>query len=231
MESRNLRISSFGCDGGVHGMAVTESLHLTTGKCLKIVISREVEPMEGTLLAAFGVQLVIAKTKSGVLGGVLDPPHLLKRLEEQLASGVHFVQISPALYVSFGFWRQAGIASEIIVKPDAMSDKLTRDAFSSMVMKQLRDNSPLAINPSGTIIALFLIGESVDAAMLDGLSDIERVARLYLSEVLLTAFREFTKTAYKGSVTQLSMATLTLHHPEWCQGIDNVSSLSLNTKY
>jgi hypothetical protein len=40
-----------------------------------------------------------------------------------------------------------------------------------------------------------------------------------LSEVLLTAFREFTKTAYKGSVTQLSMATLTLHnYQKMCNG-------------
>ena len=212
LQKRNMRVASFGCDGGVHGMAVIDSLHRTTGRSLAIIVSRENEPMGGTLLGGFGVELVICKTKSGVLAGVLDPSHILKRVEEQLASGVHFVQIGPRSYCSFGFWREAGVASEIIVKPDAMSDKLTRDAFSSRVMEQLRDNSPTTIDPSGTIITLFLIGESIDAAMLDGLSDIERVARLYLGEALLTAFREFSKTGYKGNLTELSMATLTLHN-------------------
>lgn len=212
IEKRNMRVASFGCDGGVHGMAVIDSLHRTNGMKPAIIVSRENEPMGGTLLGRFGVELVICKTKSGILAGVLDPSHILKRVEEQLASGVHFVQIGPRSYCSFGFWREAGVPSEIIVKPDAMSDKLTRDAFSSRVMEQLRENSPTTIDPSGTIIALFLIGESIDAAMLDGLSDIERVARLYLGEALLTAFREFSKTAYKGNLTELSMATITLHN-------------------
>ena len=212
IEKRKMRVASFGCDGGVHGMAVIDSLHRTNGMKPAIIVSREIEPMGGTLLGRFGVELVICKTKSGILAGVLDPSHILKRVEEQFASGVHFVQIGPRSYCSFGFWREAGVPSEIIVKPDAMSDKLTRDAFSSTVMKQLLNNSPTAIDPSGTIIALFLIGESIDAAMLDGLSDIERVARLYLGEALLTAFREFSKTAYKGNLFELSMAALTLHN-------------------
>ena len=212
LSARNTRVASFGCDGGVHGMSVIESLHQTTGRQLKIVTTRTVEDMSGTLLAALGVQLVICKTAAGVIAGVLDPPHILKRVQEQLASGAHFLQLAPRLYSSFAYWRLAGVASEIIVKPDAMSDKLTRDAFASAVMCQLRDNSPATIDPTGTIILLFLIGESVDAAMLDGMSDIERIARLYLGEVMLTVFREFSKTVYKGSLTALSMATLTLHN-------------------
>lgn len=212
MAKRNMRTASFGCDGGVHGMSVMESLHTTVGQKLKVVVSRVSEPMDGTLLGAFGIKLVICKTRVGVLSGILDPPHILKRVEEQLASGAHLVQVSPKHYVSFGFWRLAGIATEIVVKPDAMSDKLTRDAFSSMTMSQLYENTPLSIDPTGTIIMLFLVGESIDAAMLDGLSDVERVARLYLGEVMLTAFREFSKTAYKGSLTALSMAALTLHN-------------------
>ena len=206
------RVASFGCDGGVHGMSIIESLHRTSGEQLQIVTTRTEEDLGGTLLGAVGVKLVICKTASGVIAGVLDPAHILKRVYEQLASGAHFVQLAPRLYSSFSYWRLTGVASDIIVKPDAMSDKLTRNAFSSATMRQLRDNSPATIDPSGTIILLFLVAESIDAAMLDGISDIERVARLYLGEVMLTIFREFSKTANKGNLTTHSMAALTLHN-------------------
>eukprot|EP00966_Prymnesium_polylepis_P129859 3003061-Prymnesium_polylepis.1 len=81
------RIASFGCDGGVHGMGVIDSLHNTRGPKLDFVAERtEEEIYKQLLVGQFSkLKLVSCKTTRGhVIAGVLDPDHILKRNEEQV---------------------------------------------------------------------------------------------------------------------------------------------------
>jgi hypothetical protein len=126
LQAKGARVTSFSCDGGVHGMECVASLQRTDGQCFSIVEQRIEVPLDGMLMGKFGVKLVICKTTDHhVLAGVLDPDHILKRNEEQLASGTHFIRLGPHRYVSFGFWAACDVPQDIIVKPDAMSDVLT----------------------------------------------------------------------------------------------------------
>ena len=165
-------VVSFGCDGGVHGLDVIEALTSMSGKQLQVVKHRSVADLSGLLLAQFDVRLVLCTSvRDTPIAGILDPPHILKRQEEQHASGTHFLQLGPNHYFSFGFWPIAGVPTSIVIKPDPMSDMLTRKAYSSSVMQMLLDNAPATIDPTGTILLLFFTGEAVDAAMFDAMCD------------------------------------------------------------
>eukprot|EP00966_Prymnesium_polylepis_P255982 5913471-Prymnesium_polylepis.1 len=113
MGKGGMRPCSFGCDGGVHGIEVVDSLHRVTDQKLDIVETRNAEPIEGMLLHAFGVNLVICKAKYGVVTGNLDGPHVAKRQAEQHASGVHFIQAASNVYCSWGLLRQAGVPADV----------------------------------------------------------------------------------------------------------------------
>eukprot|EP00966_Prymnesium_polylepis_P009753 225037-Prymnesium_polylepis.2 len=113
MVKQGMRVASFGCDGGVHGMEVVESLQRTTGQKLSFIQTRTVEPLEGLLLDSFRVKLVISKADYGVVVGILDPPHVAKRQVEQHASGVHFLQVAPRVYSSWGVVRVAGAPADV----------------------------------------------------------------------------------------------------------------------
>ena len=199
-------VVSFGCDGGVHGMEVIDSLHRLTGRQLKVVKTRTAEPLGGTLLGQFGVTLVINKTaKNKVLTGVLDPSHVIKRNEEAVATGTRALIQGPRQMASFGFWAQCGVRGALIVKEDAMSDELTQAAYSPEVMMQLLNNAPPTIDPKGTILFLFMVGESVDSVLFDGFMDIERVARLYVAETYIAATRQYVLDAESGRASVLAM--------------------------
>ena len=206
LQRNGASIASFGCDGGVHGMKVIESLHRTDGDKLDIVASRTEEPMDGMLLGKFGVKLIICKTtQRKVIAGTLDPPHILKRIQEALVSGTHLLIMGPQHYFSWGFAAQCGVCAEIVRKPDAMSDRLTQAAFSPEVMQQILDGCPPALDPTGTILMLFIVGEAIDTTLHQGLLDIERVARLVVAETVITGLRKYVHDSEKGRVSDFAM--------------------------
>eukprot|EP00966_Prymnesium_polylepis_P204883 4746790-Prymnesium_polylepis.1 len=213
-------IVSFGADGGVHGMEVIDSLHCTTGPKLSIVKTRVEEPLDGTLVSQFGIKLIVCKTfRKKVITGILDASHIIKRNEEAIASGTRMPQLGPQHAVTFGFWAQAGVRSAVVVKPDAMSDELTQAAYSPEVMQQLLDNAPPAIDPTGTILFLFVVGEAVDCVLHDGFPDIERVARLFLAETFVLAMREYIKDEETGRLGVLGLhATPVKNFAKFCNG-------------
>ena len=86
-----------------------------------------------------------------------------------------------------------------------MSDKLTQAAFTAEVMQQILNNCPPAIDPTGTILMLFIIGEAMDTTLRQGLSDIERVARLTVAETVLLSLRKYVEDAEKGRVSDFAM--------------------------
>mmetsp|Transcript_40589 Transcript_40589/g.135244 ORF Transcript_40589/g.135244 Transcript_40589/m.135244 type:complete len:1025 (-) Transcript_40589:40-3114(-) len=209
------RIVSFGCDGGIHGMALIESLHSTAGPKLEIVVERKEESIALQLLvgAFSSLKLVTCKTASGhVVAGILDPDHILKRQQEQQQSGARFLVCGPEHYCSYGFWAACGVPYSVIVKPDPMSDLLTREAHSSAVMQMLLTNAPEGIDPTGTIIWLFCIGELIDAVRLDGFSDLDAMARLVFGVAVLTGIRQYVLDQHVGRVTEFAMALLPLHN-------------------
>ena len=192
MSAAGMRVASFGCDGGVHGMEVVRSLHSTEGKKLSIVDSRVALNHAG-INGRFGIQIIMCKTTKGnVIAGILDPSHILKRQQEASASGIYLQQMGPRDYCSHGFWHMCGVPLDRIIKPDAMSDALTQAAYSSDTISKLFD-APQGINPTGTIVMLFVVGEVFDATQADAMLDVERVARLSFGATFLTILREFVR--------------------------------------
>eukprot|EP00966_Prymnesium_polylepis_P083543 1935367-Prymnesium_polylepis.1 len=209
------RIVSFGCDGGVHGMGVIDSLHGIVGPKLDIVAERKVEPISKRLLVGqfSSLKLVTSKTTRGhVIVGILDPDHILKRNEEQLMSGSRFMLVGPDHYVSFGFWAACGVPQAVITKPDPMSDDLTRKAYSAAVLRMLLSNAPEGIDPTGTIVVLFCVGELIDSVRLDGFSDVDTMARLIFGINILTGIRKYVEDQHTGRVSDFAMALLPLHN-------------------
>jgi hypothetical protein len=106
---------------------------------------------------------------------------------------------------TFGFMAQSGVRKDIIVKPDAMSDELTQAAYSPEVMMQLIEHAPPAIDVTGTVVLMFIVGEALDCTMFDGILDIDRVARLFLAETYLSATRQYVLDAAGGRAAVLAM--------------------------
>jgi len=155
LQNQGASIVSFGCDGGVHGMEVTDSMHRTTGQQLKIIKSRTAESLTGTLLSKFGIQLIINKTwNDKVIAAPLDPSHIYKRQEEAWATGTRVLVQGPLHMATFGFMAQSGVRSDIVVKPDAMSDETaasTRPA-NPMVAGSILSAAPVSAPLNRTLM-------------------------------------------------------------------------------
>jgi hypothetical protein len=137
-------IVCFGADGGSEGNAVLISLHRTTGRCLNIVKERVIFPgYRGLLHAPLNCPLVICKTSAGKpIAGMCDPDHVEKRQQEQLQGGAHIMLLGPHHFASAAILYVCGVHPEVIVKPDPMSDDLTRQFFGYDTIQKILKNCP-----------------------------------------------------------------------------------------
>ena len=181
--------TSCGCDGGTEGGLAMDSLHTTDAtKAPKLTVVKE-----RTVLALpeysfldwcskifripFAIIMNLTHDNKPIVG-MLDSPHVAKRQEEQMVSGARFIRVGPLHFCTSGIMYQAGIPQDVIIKPDAMSDALTRQYFSAESLDSLCslfESSP-QMDPFGTIVYSFFTGMAVDACSFPGISMVDRVA-------------------------------------------------------
>ena len=98
-------------------------------------------------------------------------------------------------------------------------------------MQQLLDFAPPAIDPIGTILYLFVVGEALDCVLFDGFLDIDRIARLFLAETFLAAVRTYVDHAESGRMSILGMhPTPAANFVKCCNGFI-APALEWNTDY
>ena len=175
---------SFGCDCGVEGNQVLNSLHRTSGTKLAIVESRQLHPsVANSFLARAKVHIVLNVTKDGhPIAGVPDACHILKRQYEQITSGSRFLRIGPNHVATLGIGHKAGIHHNYIVKDDAMSDTQTAGLYSAESLRHLQSlgDTNQWLDPFGTIVHLFFSGLCVEALASPAIHDCDRVSMMYV---------------------------------------------------
>lgn len=202
---------------------VFKSFHSVTGPKLEVVDTREIYD-SGGILPKLGIHLVLCKTKEGrPIAGIPDPDHGAKNLHSQLVGGTHCIQIGPYQVATAGMLYACGVRQDLILKPDPMSDQLTRLFYSAGNLKQIMDNTPEGLDSFGTTFLMFLFGEACDAAQSAGL-DVDRVARLHLAQTCLAMMKEYLdKTFGKKRAAELFIHSTTISNfHRTCNGVKAV---------
>jgi hypothetical protein len=187
---------SIGADGGSEGNLLLISLHSLSGPCLSIVKERVIFPdYRGLLHSRLKCPLVMCTTTAGKpITGICDPDHVEKRQQDQLQGGGHIMMLGPNNFASAAILYSCGVHPEVIVKPDPMSDDLTRQFFSGDTIQKIIDHCPWnEIDGSGTGMFLFFIGQGIDATQ-SNMQDIERVAMVHVTQVFLKLVDAYVAT-------------------------------------